>query len=61
MLKIISQNLKTVKTLNHTGAQLRKEMLRGSSGIEQMSSCIIALENEVLPDETRGRVRNKNT
>ena len=39
--------------------QVKKEMLRGSSGIEQMSSCIIALENEVLPDETRGRVRTK--
>lgn len=39
--------------------QVRKEMLRGSSGIEQMSSCIIALENEILPDETRGRVRTK--
>lgn len=38
---------------------VKKEMLRGSSGIEQMSSCIIALENEVLPDETRGRVRTK--
>ena len=24
-----------------------------------MSSCIVALENEVLPDETRGRVRTK--
>lgn len=39
--------------------QVKKEMLRGSSGIEAMSSCIIALENEVLPDETRGRVRTK--
>lgn len=39
--------------------QVKKEFLRGSSGIEQMSSCIIALENEVLPDETRGRVRTK--
>ena len=39
--------------------QVKKEMLRGSAGIEQMSSCIIALENEVLPDETRGRVRSK--
>ena len=39
--------------------QVRKEFLRGSSGIEQMSSCIVALENEVLPDETRGRVRTK--
>lgn len=38
---------------------VKKEMLRGSSGIEQMCSCIIALENEVLPDETRGRVRTK--
>ena len=38
---------------------VKKEMLRGSSGIEAMSSCIIALENEVLPDETRGRVRTK--
>ncbi len=28
-----------------------------SSGIEQMSSIIIMLENEVLPDGTRGRVR----
>jgi len=39
--------------------QVKKEMLRGSSGIEAMSTCIIALENEVLPDETRGRVRTK--
>jgi len=39
--------------------EVKKEMLRGSSGIEQMSSCIIALENEVLPDNTRGRVRTK--
>lgn len=37
--------------------EVRKEMLRGSSGIEQMSSIIIMLENEVLPDGTRGRVR----
>jgi hypothetical protein len=39
--------------------EVKKEMLRGSAGIEQMSSCIIALENEVLPDNTRGRVRTK--
>lgn len=37
--------------------ETRKEMLRGSAGIEQMSSIIIMLENEVLPDGTRGRVR----
>ena len=38
---------------------VRKEMLRGSAGIEQMSTCIVALENEVMPTETRGRVRTK--
>lgn len=37
--------------------RVKKEMLRGSAGIEQMSSCIIALENEVRPDGIRGRVR----
>lgn len=39
--------------------EVRKEMLRGSSGIEQMSSIIIMLENQVLPDGTRGRVRTR--
>lgn len=39
--------------------EVRKEMLRGSGGIEQMSSTIIVLENEVLPDGTRGRVRTR--
>ncbi len=39
--------------------EVRKEMLRGSSGIEQMSSIIVMLENEVLPDGTRGRVRTR--
>lgn len=39
--------------------EVRKEMLRGSSGIEQMSSIIIMLENQVMPDGTRGRVRSR--
>lgn len=38
---------------------VKKEMLRGSAGAEQMSSIIIVLENEVLPDGRRGRVRSK--
>ena len=38
---------------------VKKEMLRGSAGAEQMSSTIIVLENEVLPDGRRGRVRSK--
>lgn len=38
---------------------VKKEMLRGSSGAEQMSSQIVVLENEVLPDGRRGRVRSK--
>lgn len=38
---------------------VKKEMLRGSSGAEQMSSQIVVLENEVLPDGRRGRVRIK--
>lgn len=39
--------------------ECRKEMLRGSSGIEQMSSIIIMLDVEVLPDGSRGRVRSR--
>lgn len=39
--------------------EVRKEMLRGSSGIECMSSIIIMLENEVMPDGSRGRVRTR--
>ncbi|AHK11297.1 DNA primase [Shewanella sp. phage 1/4] len=39
--------------------EVRKEMLRGSSGIEQMSSLIIVLENLVMPDGTRGPVRTR--
>lgn len=39
--------------------EVRKEMLRGSAGIEQMSSTIIVLENEVMPDGSRGRVRTR--
>ena len=38
---------------------VKKEMLRGSSGAEAMSSQIVVLENEVLPDGRRGRVRTK--
>lgn len=37
--------------------EVRKEMLRGSSGIEQMSSTIIMLEGQVMPDGSRGNVR----
>tara|TARA_Y100000114_G_C11764120_1_gene332329 strand:+ start:23848 stop:25506 length:1659 start_codon:yes stop_codon:yes gene_type:complete len=61
-LKRVEDNAPKVKEGEEPKAywrQVKKEFLRGSSGIEQMSSCIIALENEVLPDETRGRVRTK--
>ena len=38
---------------------VRKESARGSAGIEQMSWNILALEPEINPDFTRGRVRFK--
>lgn len=40
-------------------ATLSKQMLRGSSGIEGMSSCLIGLEHEVRPDGKRGLIRSK--
>lgn len=61
-LKRVEENVPKVKEGEEPKPywrEVKKEMLRGSSGIEQMSSCIIALENEVLPDNTRGRVRTK--
>lgn len=61
-LKRVDENVPKVKDGEEPKAywrEVKKEMLRGSSGIEGMSSCIIALENEVLPDNTRGRVRTK--
>ena len=37
--------------------QVSKEMMRGSSALEQLSFVIIGLEPEILPDRSRGRVR----
>ena len=37
--------------------QIRKETLRGSAAIEQLSWIIIAIEPEIMPDRSRGRVR----
>lgn len=37
--------------------RVTKESLRGSSGLEQLSFVILALEPEVMPDRSRGRVR----
>lgn len=37
--------------------EVRKEMLRGSGAIEQLSFNIICVENEVLPSGERGRIR----
>lgn len=39
--------------------EVRKEMLRGSAGIEQMSSTIIVLENQIMPDGSRGLIRTR--
>lgn len=39
--------------------EIKKEYLRGSAGIEQMSSIIIAVEDQVMPDSTRGLIRSK--
>ena len=36
---------------------IRKEALKGASGLEQMSWVILALEPEIMPDRSRGRVR----
>ena len=33
--------------------------LRGSGGLEQLAFNVVAVENEVMPDGTRGRVRLK--
>lgn len=37
--------------------QVTKEMMRGSSALEQLSFVIIGLEPEINPDRSRGRVR----
>lgn len=37
--------------------KITKEMLRGSSSLEQLSFIIIGLEPEIKPDRSRGRVR----
>lgn len=37
--------------------QVTKEMMRGSSALEQLSFVILGLEPEILPDRSRGRVR----
>lgn len=37
--------------------QVSKEMMRGSSALEQLSFVIIGLEPEIMPDRSRGRVR----
>lgn len=39
--------------------ELNMQWLRGSGGLEQMSFNIVLVENEVMPDGTRGRVRLK--
>ncbi|MDB4311853.1 AAA family ATPase [bacterium] len=39
--------------------EVRKEMLRGSAGIEQMSSTIVVLENQIMPDGQRGLIRTR--
>jgi len=39
--------------------ELNIQLLRGSGGLEQMAFNIILVENEVMPDGTRGRVRLK--
>ena len=33
--------------------------MRGSGGLEQLAFNVVAVENEVMPDGTRGRVRLK--
>jgi archaellum biogenesis ATPase FlaH len=37
--------------------KVSKEMMRGSSSLEQLSWCVLGLEPEILPDRSRGRVR----
>jgi len=54
-----SKNLKDGEVPQPYWREVRKEMLRGSSGIEQMSSIIIMLENQVMPDGSRGKVRTR--
>jgi KaiC/GvpD/RAD55 family RecA-like ATPase len=37
--------------------QIRKETLRGSASLEQLAWWVLAIEPEILPDRSRGRVR----
>ena len=37
--------------------KITKEMMRGSSALEQLAFIVIGLEPEIMPDRSRGRVR----